>query len=78
MTKAVNKVSNLTEELMELVMAKVDKDTLMRMDSDEFKLLQLTIKLVEASTELQVKSVETVEQINRKLDLLIEKLEERP
>lgn len=60
-------------EIKELTMRKMyDEDVLMYMDADTLRLTQLSATLIEVSGNLLSKQAEMIEEMNRKLDLLLE------
>ena len=73
MLERVRKVNELTEELMGMVMTKMDKSSIMNMDVEDFKMTQIAIKLLEASTELMEATARTMERTEKKIDMLLER-----
>lgn len=77
MVEAVNKMNEITEELMDLVVSSLDRTQIIRMSEDEIRLYQMAFKLLEVSNEVMVKAAEMMEAQDRKLNMILEKLEEK-
>lgn len=49
-----------------------NETTLMSMGSDELSMMQSSLRLIDASAELMMEQAEIIENMNRKLDRLLE------
>ena len=73
MVKATEKMNDVVNELTDLTMAKFDRQTLSSLDVDDFKMIQATVKLMEAWTEVAAKTAEVMDEQNKKLDELLDR-----
>ncbi len=65
------------DELKEILMKEIDVDMLLGMDVTNFKTIQICLKLIDESGELMRAYANTLESQNKKLDMLLERTEER-
>lgn len=53
-----------------------DEDMVKNMNEKDLEAMQLTLKIVDTTSELLIKEAEMMEEISKKLDNVLEKLEE--
>lgn len=66
-----SKVEGDINEIMEVIMNKMDKKAISEMSADEFLLMKAVFNLVDSTTALMTEYGRTLEEIDRKLDILI-------
>lgn len=66
-----SKVEGDINEIMEVIMDKMDKKAISEMSADEFLLMKAVFNLVDSTTALMTEYGRTLEEIDRKLDILI-------
>lgn len=76
MVEETKKVLDLIDEMMELLGGYVELSMLTNMDGDEFKLMQLYLKMIDVTKDFAVKQAELMDNQTEKLDLILSKLEE--
>ncbi len=76
MKNAVDKFEDSVNNVKELYFKTVcDEEMLKCMDADTLKLMQASMDVIDASLELTVKQAKTIEEVNNKLDVLVQKFE---
>lgn len=75
MVEETKKVLDLIDEMMELLGGYVELSMLTNMDGDEFKLMQLYLKMIDVTKDFAVKQAELMDNQTEKLDLILSKLE---
>ena len=71
-SKKMVEVTNEFKEVMCNMMKSEGMDVLKNMSTDEFKMLQLCLKAVDISNEVIMEQAKTLDELNRKLDLLLD------
>lgn len=54
-----------------------DEDMVKNMNEKDLEAMQLTLKIIDTMSELLIKEAEMMEETNKKLDIVLKKLEER-
>jgi flagellar capping protein FliD len=67
------KVESDIDEIMSLIMGKIDKKAIKDMGADEFMLVKTIFNLVDSTTKLIGEYGRTIDEINRKIDTLIKR-----
>ena len=75
MRNAVDKMNVGIDGLMELMETNFTMTQIRHMSAEKIKLCQIALDLVDASKELTIKAVEMMEAQDRKLNIILEKLE---
>lgn len=66
------KVEGNIQEIMGIIMKQVDRKTISEMSSDDFMIMKAVFNLVDSTTALMAEYGRTLEEIDRKMDTLIE------
>lgn len=77
MLETTKKLVDAVNELKKLAIAETfDEDMIKNMTDKDLAAMQSTLKLFDAASELLIKEAEIMESMNRKLNIVLEKLEE--
>lgn len=74
----MNEASKFVEEvntMKELIVEQMTYNEILNIDEKSLKAIQTAIRLVDAYGELTIKQAEEIEEINRKLDTLLFKMD---
>lgn len=75
MKEAVIKFNEVTNELKDLVLKEgFNEETLMGLDENTLKAVQLCFKLMEASQQIMIKQAELMDNQDKKLDMILEQI----
>lgn len=76
MVKEAEKLINDMEGITGIVFEQfVTTENVLAMDADEFQMTQLTLQTINSFKELVMAEAKAIDEINRKLDMLLEKKE---
>lgn len=75
MLEMTKKMIEEVEEIMDYCIKQIGFKDLTMMGKEDFEFMQKCIHLMETSKELAVKQAEMMDEQNRKLDLILEKME---
>lgn len=77
MITKVRRFNEVTDQMMEIVNQQVGAlDMINDMDETQFKLVKTMIDLVDASKDMMTEQATIIDDQNRKLDILLRKLDE--
>lgn len=78
MVTSAMKLTELSNEMMDVIGKEVfeDKNMIKNMNANDLRMIQIFMDMIDNSNRLIVKQAETIEILNKKIDMLILKKEE--
>lgn len=61
------------DEMVHLVTAQIGAENILSIDSDTFAVLKASLELIDISKKMMVEQAKTIDEMNRKLDVILEK-----
>jgi hypothetical protein len=61
------------DEMVHLVTAQIGAEDILSIDSDTFAVLKASLELIDISKKMMVEQAKTIDEMNRKLDVILEK-----
>ena len=61
------------DEMMRLLTARIRAEDIFSIDSDDFAVLKASFELIDISKKMMVEQAKTIDEMNRKLDVILEK-----
>lgn len=61
------------DEMVHLVTAQIGAEDILSIDSDTFAVLEASLELIDISKKMMVEQAKTIDEMNRKLDVILEK-----
>ena len=61
------------DEMVHLVTEQIGAEDILSIDSDTFAVLKASLELIDISKKMMVEQAKTIDEMNRKLDVILEK-----
>ena len=73
MLETAMKMEKKMEKIVHLVTAQIGAEDILSIDSDTFAVLKASFELIDISKKMMVEQAEMIDEMNRKLDIILEK-----
>lgn len=73
MLETAMKMEKKMDEMMRLLTARIRAEDIFSIDSDDFAVLKASLELIDISKKMMVEQAKTIDEMNRKLDVILEK-----
>lgn len=73
MLETAMKMEKKMDEMIHLVTAQIEVENILSIDSDAFAVLKASLELIDISKKMMVEQAKIIDEMNRKLDVILEK-----
>ena len=74
MLETAKRLEEVTKEAMEIIVQKLQADSLLQMSADEFKLVQKLIEITTLALQANIELAAKIDSMDRKLDVIVNKI----